>query len=65
MKLLMYLDKDLVDCAHIDYRQVVRPGYLGQIKRELQKKHTALLKQVGSEPEFILIRASGSSKSGK
>lgn len=54
MKLLMYLDGEVVDCVRIDYRQVVLPGYLGELKRELQKKHLALLQQSGSEPEFLL-----------
>lgn len=64
MKLLMYLDKNLVDCVRIDYRQVALPGYLGSVKRELQKKHTALLEGAESEPEFLLTSISRFEQAG-
>lgn len=54
----MYLDGNLVGCARVDYRQVALPGYLGSVKRELQKKHITLLEAAGSEPEFLLAKLS-------
>lgn len=50
----MYLEKELVDSLPIDYHQMVRPGYLGQLKRVLQTKHAHLLERASSEPEFLL-----------
>lgn len=61
----MYLDENLVDFVRIDYRKVALPGYLGQAKRALQKKHTALLEQAGSEPEFRVVKLPGEGKTGE
>jgi hypothetical protein len=51
---MMYLNKNLVDCVRLDCNQVALPGYLGFNKRELQKKHAALLEQTTGEPEFLV-----------
>jgi hypothetical protein len=31
------------------------PGYLGQLKRQLKEKHSVLLQESGSSPEFLIV----------
>ena len=59
MKLLMYVSNDLVGSAPVNVKKIAVPGYLGNIKRELAKKHESRIALAASEPEFIVVRVTG------
>ncbi|MFL5788073.1 MAG: hypothetical protein ACJ748_08470 [Flavisolibacter sp.] len=54
MELKMYLANRLVDSIPIKISTVVLPGYLGHLKRKLERKHTELIKSSGIEPEYFV-----------
>ncbi len=37
MKLMMYLCNDLIDSIPLNIERIIFPGYIGNIKRELEK----------------------------
>jgi hypothetical protein len=55
MQLLMYIGNDLIEAISVIPTQIARPGYLGQYKRELQKKHQSLIQQSADDAEFLII----------
>ncbi len=55
MQLMMYLNNDLVESIQVDLYQLSRPGYLGQFKRVLKQKHSSLLLQSATAPEFLVV----------
>lgn len=54
MKMVMYLEKDLVDTVKIEKDRLSQPGYLGARIRELREKHASLLVGCIAEPQFLL-----------
>ncbi len=61
----MYLQNDLIEAVPLDRSLVSTPGYLGKIKRHLKEKHAMLLKETGTEPEFIVAHLSSSEEINK
>lgn len=55
MKLMMYLGNDLIEAVALDREQVPVPGYLGNIKRRLKEKYSALLLEASTAPDFLVI----------
>ncbi len=66
MKLMMYLCNDLIDSVPLNVKEIILPGYIGNIKRELIKKHVSLIMLANSEPEFLVVNITrkGNSVSG-
>lgn len=58
MQLMMYLQNDLIEAVPLNRSQVPVPGYLGKIKRQLKEKYDALVKESGTEPEFLVVTLS-------
>lgn len=54
MKMVMYLEKDLVDTVKIEKDKISQPGYLSARIRNLREKHASLLQGCCAEPEFLL-----------
>lgn len=54
MKLLMYVETDLVETIIVNYTKVSLPGYLSSLVRGLKKKHAPLLATAGSDPQFFV-----------
>ena len=54
MKLLMYIQNDLIDSVSIEFDKVVCPGYLSSFIRELREKHTSTLMGSCTDAEFLL-----------
>jgi len=54
MKLLMYIQNDLIDSVSIESDKIVWPGYLSSFIRELRQKHRCILPSSDKEPEFLL-----------
>ena len=50
----MYLGNHLIDSIPIKLSTVVLPGYLGHLKRKLEKKHSHLILSSGIEPEYFV-----------
>lgn len=57
MQLMMYIDNDLIESVNLDLSSLSRPGYLGQFKRILKQKHAVLIKEMGTDPDFLVINA--------
>ncbi len=55
MKLMMYLGNDLIEAVPVQPDKISQPGYLGQFKRQLKKRHEELLQQVPQPPDFLVI----------
>lgn len=54
MKLLMYVENDLVEALTVNYAKVSLPGYLSSRVRGLKEKHAPLLASSGSDAEFFV-----------
>lgn len=55
MELMMYLGNDLIEAVPVQADKISQPGYLGQFKRQLKKRHEELLQQVPQPPDFLVI----------
>jgi hypothetical protein len=62
MELMMYLGNDLIESVPINLQQISQPGYLGRFKRVLKEKHSMLIEQSPSGPEFLVVDLSPSGK---
>ena len=62
MELMMYLGNDLIESVPINLQQISQPGYLGRFKRVLKEKHSLLIEQSPSGPEFLVVDLSPSGK---
>ncbi len=58
MELMMYLCNDLIDSVPLNVKKITFPGYLGNIKRKLEKKYISLITQSDIEPEFLVVNIS-------
>jgi hypothetical protein len=55
MELMMYVGNDHIDSIPINKTKIPVPGYLGHLKRYLKEKHSCLLQETGSSPEFLIV----------
>jgi hypothetical protein len=58
MKLLMYIENDLIDSIAIEANKIVYPGYIGEFIKMLKAKHSLIIKKSLKEPEFLVRRVS-------
>jgi hypothetical protein len=54
MELMMYVGNDHIDSVPLNKTKIQVPGYLGNLKRHLKEKHSGLLQETGSSPEFLI-----------
>ena len=54
MKLMMFLSNELIDTIPLCPESITLAGYLGKMKRELQRKYAALIECLNVEPEFLV-----------
>ena len=54
MELKMELDQKLIDSVSISFEKILIPGYLENIKMELESKHEALIKEAKTHPLFYV-----------
>ena len=54
MKLMMYIGNDLIEAIQVHDEGVRQPGYLGKFKRFLKTKHSELISQSSTPPEFLV-----------
>jgi len=54
MELKMELDQKLIDCVSISFEKILIPGYLENIKMELEDKHAGLIKEATTPPIFYV-----------
>ena len=52
---MMYIGNDLIEAIPLDREQVPVPGYLGNVKRQLKEKYKALLQELPTPAEFLVI----------
>ena len=55
MKIVMFLEKALIDSTLIKKDKVTLPGYLSSCVRQLKEKHDDLVLGANEEPEFLLF----------
>ena len=55
MELLMYLGNDLLESVPLHFSSLSLPGYVGNIKRKLNQKHSELIQQTSLRPEFLVV----------
>jgi hypothetical protein len=55
MQLMMFLGNDMIDSVPVQMNQLSLPGYLGRFKRVLKEKHTDLIRESGTPPEFLVV----------
>lgn len=55
MKLMMYIENDLIEAINLDDERIPLPGYVGSIKRCLKMKYKELIQQYSNPPEFLVI----------
>jgi hypothetical protein len=55
MELMMYVGNDHIDSIPLNKTKIQVPGYLGHLKRHLKEKHSGLLQETGSSPEFLVV----------
>ena len=60
MKLLMYIENDLVDSISIEASKIIYPGYIGEFIKMFKEKHALIIKQSLREPEFLVHKISAS-----
>lgn len=53
--LMMYIGNDLIESVPVNPADLRVPGYLGNFKRKLKDKHSALLQEFPDPPEFLVI----------
>ena len=58
MKLLMYIENNLVDSIGIEANKIIYPGYIGEFIKMLKAKHSLDIEQSLQEPEFLVRRVS-------
>ena len=54
MELKMELDQKLIDSVSISFEKILIPGYLENIKMELEDKHAVLIKEAKTPPIFYV-----------
>lgn len=54
MKLLMYLDNDLIESVQLENDKIRIPGYVGDYKRSLKIKYHEMIKQHSTPPDFLV-----------
>jgi hypothetical protein len=54
MKLMMYIENDLIEAIHLDDDKIRMPGYVGHFKRYLKLKYGELIKQQKNPPDFLV-----------
>jgi hypothetical protein len=64
MKLLMYIENELIDSITIEADKIIYPGYIGEFIKMFKEKHTFIIEHSLKEPEFLVQRISGSSHNG-
>jgi hypothetical protein len=57
MELKMYIGNNQVDSIPVNLSTVVLPGYLGMLKRKLEKKHAGLITKSGIEAEYFIYNS--------
>ena len=55
MTLMMYIGNDLIEATPLVDKNIQRPGYIGQLKRNLKMKYRELIAQFPEPPEFLVI----------
>jgi len=55
MQLMMYIGNDLIESVPLIDQNIRIPGYLGQFKRTLKRKHQELINQYANPPEFLVV----------
>ena len=55
MKLMMYIGNDLIESIPLELDRISKPGYVGNIKRVLKRKHSELIQQYADKPEFLIF----------
>lgn len=55
MKLMMYIENDLIEAISLDDDRIPVPGYVGSFKRMLKMKYRELIRQCPKPPEFLVI----------
>lgn len=55
MKLMMYIENDLIEAINLDDKSIPLPGYVGSIKRCLKMKYKELIQQCTNPPEFLVV----------
>lgn len=55
MKLMMYIENDLIEAINLDDKSIPLPGYVGSIKRCLKMKYKELILQCPKPPEFLVV----------
>lgn len=55
MKLMMYLNNDLIDSVIVEDDKVPVPGYLGEFKRQMKVKYQNLIRESGIAPQFYVV----------
>jgi hypothetical protein len=64
MKLLMYIENELVDSMTIEANKIIYPGYIGEFIKMFREKHSSIIEQSLKEPEFLVRKLSSSSRHG-
>ncbi|HEY6063329.1 MAG TPA: hypothetical protein VIV35_06945 [Chitinophagaceae bacterium] len=54
MKLLMYIENDLIEAIQLDDDKIRIPGYIGHFKRFLKMKYSELISQHSNPPDFLV-----------
>jgi hypothetical protein len=54
MELKMILGNDYIDTLPIDFTLVSVPGYLGALKRQLEKQYKELIQSSGTKPDYFV-----------
>lgn len=55
MQLLFFLSNDLIEAVRLDPEKISTPGYLGNLKRNLQRRYQELILADGNRPEFLVM----------
>jgi hypothetical protein len=58
MKLIMYLNNQLIDAVPLNLVEITWPGYIGRIKRDLETKHRELIRSSAKLPDYFVIDTS-------
>lgn len=55
MKLMMYIENDLIEAISLNDERIPVPGYVGSFKRMLKMKYRELIRQSPKPPEFLVV----------
>jgi hypothetical protein len=54
MQLEMFLGNDLVATSQINFIRLGTPGYINQLKMEMEDKYEDVIDLSGKEPDFVI-----------